>query len=101
MAKENTIALRESIDVKVDGATVKLSEVKLRRPKGRDMLIFDKHRGEKGEDAGFAMVIATVAAVTGLTFDEASDMDAEDLVEISEQAVDFFPKGKSPDQPEG
>lgn len=99
MAKETTFALREPVEVSVDGAKVSINEVRLRRPKGRDMLIFDKHRGEKGEDAGFAMVVATVAAVTGLTFDEASDMDAEDLIEISEQAVDFFPKGKSPDQP--
>ncbi len=76
-----------------DGETV--TELVIRRPKGKELREVEKMTGEVGAmQASYHMA----AALTGLTVDDIDEMDGEDVINLSELVADFLPKRATGEQ---
>lgn len=67
-----------------------LTELKLRRAKAKDIIALETAAKEGRGNA--AVTLAFLGSVNGLSVDELSEIDAEDLLEVSELVVGFLPK---------
>lgn len=77
---------------KKDGSTV--TEVTLRRPKGKELRKVDK-LSEK--DGALSASYQMIAWLSGLDFGDVDEMDGEDVVALSELVTNFLPKPKTGD----
>lgn len=66
--------------------TETIHEVTLRRPKGKDLRVMDRHPGK------MAQSLALIAALSGLTTAQVDELDAEDITGLGEIVGDFFPE---------
>lgn len=69
-----------------------ISEVTLRRAKGRDL-----EKIEAAEDGGGQMLgaLTALAALADLPLEAVREMDAEDIADLSEKLPAFLPKGRA------
>jgi hypothetical protein len=64
-----------------------ITEVKLRRPKGKDLRIMDRHEGN------IAKGMAMVARLSGLDDHVIDELDGEDLMVLLDRVAGFLPDG--------
>lgn len=69
----------------VDGTEVCMLE--LRRPKAKDLRVFDRVQGE------IAGTYELIAKLAGIPVTQVDEMDLADLGQIMEWVADFLPKG--------
>lgn len=62
----------------------KITELKLRRPKGKQLKVIDTATGEVGK------TLALIAACSGQTLKIADELDGEDIVELGVIVEGFF-----------
>ncbi|MBI1649884.1 phage tail assembly protein [Hyphomicrobium sulfonivorans] len=70
-----------------DGTEV--TELILRRARAKDVLAIERVGKRKGTDT--EATLAFLASTNGMTEDEIAEIDAEDLIAISEKVIDFLP----------
>ena len=76
--------LKHPVEIKAangDGSRT-ISSVELRRPLGRDLLLFDQYEGKP-----MALMIAMISALSDLSEPEVRRLDAEDVVPLGELAL--------------
>lgn len=64
-----------------------LNEIALRKPKAKDLRVFDEVTGE------IASIYALIANLAGITQSQVDDMEISDLIPIIDWVSDFLPKG--------
>ena len=68
-----------------------IDEIVLQRPKARDLL-----KMEASGKAGLASTSMMLSRLSGLSEEALGELDAEDLMALSEEMGDFFPKPRPP-----
>lgn len=74
----------------VAGSEVTVAELKLRRPKAKDMRLLERVQNEGGGD--IAASLALLAAINGLPETAIDELDAEDVLELSGVLLGFLPE---------
>jgi len=72
-----------------DGKPVTISALKLRRTRGKEMRLIEEVSAKGGGET--ALMLALLASINDLPVDALDEIDAEDLIDLSEAANDFFP----------
>lgn len=82
-----TYPLKESIDIRnKDGEIVEtITELKLRKPKGKILKAMDKAQGDVGKS------LALIAAMAGLPPSTMDELGPSDFAELGEFIAGFFP----------
>lgn len=81
-----------------------ISSVTLRRAKGKDLAklepVFNLAKdGEQAADPGIEEMLLIVGTLGDLTPEVVGEIDAEDLIALSEAAADFFPQARTSGAP--
>jgi hypothetical protein len=71
------------------GTDVTVTELKIRRPKAKDMRLLERVQNEGGGD--IAASLALLAAINDLPETAIDELDAEDVLELSGVLLDFLP----------
>lgn len=85
--KEQTRDLIVPIEI---GGDEPIKQVTIRRPKARQMVEMER-AAEDQSLTKMEVTIRTVAAMCGLTQEQAEELDFEDLTALSDMVADFFP----------
>jgi hypothetical protein len=72
------------------GNEVTVMELKLRRPKAKDMRLLERVQNDGGGD--IAASLALLAAINGLPETAIDELDAEDVMELSGVLLGFLPE---------
>ncbi len=72
------------------GNEATVTELKLRRPKAKDMRLLERVQNEGGGD--IAASLALLAAINGLPEAAIDELDAEDVLELSGVLLGFLPE---------
>ena len=72
------------------GNEIAVTELKLRRPKAKDMRLLERVQNEGGGD--IAASLALLAAINGLPETAIDELDAEDVLELSGVLLGFLPE---------
>ena len=71
-----------------DGKVV--TELHLKRAKGKDILALEAEAKRSGSNTAVTMTF--LASVNGMKLEDLGEIDAEDLLDVSERVLDFLPE---------